>query len=177
MGDRHNKDAEALLAACYDEARRIARIIVARDGAGRGFQATELLNEAALRLIGGDPFEIKGHAHMLALIARTMRRVLIDEARRNAAVKRQTPVLVTAWPDDPSARLIGIGDLDRALAALEAVSPDHAQVIELRFMLGLTVEEAAAASGIAERTIKRRWQAARAWLLDFLDGDGQHHLA
>ena len=177
MGDRHDTETAALLAACYDEARRIARIIVARDGAGRGFQATELLNEAALRLIGGDPLEVKGHAHMLALIARTMRRVLIDEARKTAAAKRQAPIFVTAWPDDPSAALIGISDLDRALAALEAVSPDHAQVVKLRFMLGLTVEETAAASGIPERTIKRRWQAARAWLLDFLDGDGQHQLA
>ncbi|NNM75931.1 sigma-70 family RNA polymerase sigma factor [Sphingomonas sp. ID1715] len=165
----------ALLAACYDEARRIARVVIARDGAGRGLQATELLNEAALRLIGGD-LKVKDQAHMLALTARTMRRVLIDEARKNGAAKRQAPAFVTAWPDDPAAALIDIGDLDRALVALEAVSPDHARIIELRFMLGLTVEEAAAASGIPERTIKRRWQAARAWLLDFLDGNGEPHI-
>lgn len=177
MGVRDDSDTAALLAACYDEARRIARIVIARDGAGKSFQATELLNEAALRLIGGGPLDVKGQAHMLALIARTMRRILIDEARKNAAAKRQTPVFVTTWPDDPAAALIDIGDLDRALAALEEVSPDHARVVELRFMLGLTVEETAAASGIPERTIKRRWAAARAWLLDFLNGDGQPQLA
>lgn len=160
----------ALLAACYDEARRIARIVIARDGAGRGLQATELLNEAAMRLIGGGTLRVTDQAHMLALTARTMRRILIDESRRSGAAKRQAPVFVTAWPDDPAAALIDIGDLDRALEALEAVSPDHAQIIELRFMLGLTVEESAAASGLSERTIKRRWQAARAWLLDHLDG-------
>lgn len=170
-------DTAALLAACYDEARRIARIIVSRDGAARVLQATELLNEAALRLIGGGRVEVNGQAHMLALIARTMRRILIDEARKNAAAKRQAPVFVTAWPDDPAAALVDIGDLDRALAALEDVSPDHARVVELRFMLGLTVEETAAASGVPERTIKRRWQAARAWLLDFLNGDGDARLA
>lgn len=177
MGAWDDSDTAALLAACYDEARRIARIVIARDGAGKGFQATELLNEAALRLIGGGPLDVKGQAHMLALIARTMRRILIDEARRNAAAKRQAPVFVTSWPDDPAASLIDIGDLDRALAALEHVSPDHARVVELRFMLGLTVEETAAASGIPERTIKRRWAAARAWLLDFLNGDGKPRLA
>jgi RNA polymerase sigma factor (TIGR02999 family) len=172
MGVRGDSDTPALLAACYGEARRIARLVVARDGGRQALQATELLNEAALRLIGGGPLEVKDQAHMLALIARTMRRILIDEARRTAAAKRQTPQFVTAWPDDPAAALVDIGDLDRALEALEQVSPEHARVVELRFMLGLTVEETAAASGIPERTIKRRWQAARAWLLDFLNGDG-----
>ena len=174
MGDADNA---SLLAACYDEARRIARLVIARDGAGRQLQATELLNEAALRLIGGGDVKVEGEAHMLALIARTMRRVLIDEARKGAAAKRQAPVFVTAWPDDPAEALIGIGDLDRALEALSAVSPEHAQVVELRFMLGLTVEETSAASGIPERTVKRRWQAARAWLLDHLNGDTVRQLA
>ena len=177
MGEAGRTDAGALLAACYDEARRIAHLVIARDGAGRSLQATELLNEAALRLIGGGSVDVKGQAHMLALVARTMRRILIDEARKNAAAKRQTPAFVTAWPDDAAASLIDIGDLDRALAALEEVSPEHARVVELRFMLGLTIEETAAASGIPERTIKRRWQAARAWLLDFLGDDGRVQLA
>ncbi len=161
----------ALLAACYDDVRRIARGIVARDGPSRPLQATELANEAAIRLMGVDRMEIQGKAHMLAMAARTMRRILIDEARKGGARKRRAPTLVTCWPDDPSSGMIDVGDLDRALEALAAVSPEHAQVVELRFMLGLTVEEAARASGIAERTIKRRWQAARAWLLDFLHDD------
>lgn len=160
-----------LLAACYDDVRRIARRVIARDGMGRSLQATELANEAAIRLMGIDRMEIQGKAHMLALAAQMMRRVLIDEARKGSAGKRRAPTFVTAWPDDPSSSLIDIGDLDRALGALQIFSPDHAQVVELRFMLGLTVEEAAQASGIPERTIKRRWQAARAWLLDYLNQD------
>lgn len=163
----------ALLAACYDDVRRIARGIVARDGPNRPLQATELANEAAIRLIGLDRMEIRGKAHMLAMAARTMRRIMIDEARKGGAAKRHQPTLVTRWPDDPSAALMDVGDLDRALEALAAFSPEHAQVIELRFMLGLTVEEAARASGLAERTVKRRWQAARAWLLDHLDDVAQ----
>ena len=160
-----------LLASCYDDVRRIARGIVARDGPNRPLQATELANEAAIRLIGLDRMEIRGKAHMLAMAARTMRRIMIDEARKGAAAKRHAPTMVTRWPDDPASNLIDIGDLDRALDALGAVSPEHAEVVELRFMLGLTVEEAARASGLAERTVKRRWQAARAWLLDHLSGD------
>lgn len=162
--------SEDLLAACYDDVRRISRRIIARDGMSRALQATELANEAAIRLIGVDRMEIKDKAHMLAMAARTMRRILIDEARKGAAAKRSAPEWVTVWPDDPARRLIDIGDLDRALEALEAHSPEHAQIVELRFMLGLTVTEAALASGIPERTIKRRWQAARVWLLDYLNG-------
>jgi RNA polymerase sigma factor (TIGR02999 family) len=163
--------APALLAACYDDVRRIARRVIATDGMNRALQATELANEAAIRLMGMDRMEIKDKAHMLAMAARTMRRILIDEARKGSAAKRQAPTFITQWPDDPSANLIDIGDLDRALIALEGTSPEHAQIVELRFMLGLTVGEAALASGIPERTIKRRWQAARAWLLDYLNGE------
>ena len=166
-----------LLAACYDDIRRIARRVIARDGMNRALQATELANEAAIRLMGVDRMEIKGKAHMLAMAARTMRRVLIDEARKGSAVKRRAPTLITIWPDDPANSLIDVRDLDRALIALEGFSPEHAQIVELRFMLGLTVEEAAVASGIPERTIKRRWQAARAWLLDHLSDDAQYNLA
>jgi RNA polymerase sigma factor (TIGR02999 family) len=164
-----------LLAACYDETRRIARRIIASDGAKRPLQATELANEAAIRLMGLDRMAIKDRAHMLAMAARTMRRILIDEARKGSASKRHAPTFVTHWPGaDAAGDLIDMVDLDRALEALDSVSPDHAQVIELRFMLGLSVEEAAESSGLSERTIKRRWQAARAWLLDYLSGDGQN---
>jgi RNA polymerase sigma factor (TIGR02999 family) len=174
--DQHSRGGEAvgggvspaLLAACYDDVRRIARRVIAGDQMNRALQATELANEAAIRLMGMDRMEIKDKAHMLAMAARTMRRILIDEARKGSAGKRRAPTFHTAWPDDPASSLIDLGDLDRALSALQTHSPDHAQVVELRFMLGLTVEEAAAASGIPERTIKRRWQAARAWLLDYL---------
>lgn len=165
-----------LLASCYDDVRRIARGIVARDGPNRPLQATELANEAAIRLMGVDRMQINGQAHMLAMAARTMRRIMVDEARKGASAKRHAPTLVTAWPDD-SAQAIEIGDLDQALTALGAVSAEHAQIVELRFMLGLTVEETVRATGLADRTVKRRWQAARAWLLDYLSHDGDNAVA
>jgi len=166
-----------MLASCYEEVRRIARRVIASNGEKRPLQATELANEAAIRLMGLDRMVIRDQGHMLAMAARTMRRILIDEARKGSAAKRHMPTMVTRWPDDPSHALVDIVDLDRALVALEAVSGEHAQVIELRFMLGLSVEDAASASGLSERTIKRRWQAARAWLLDYLNGDGEYRLA
>ena len=166
-----------LLAACYDDVRRIARRVISGDRQNQAIQATELANEAVIRLMGVDRMEIKDKSHMLAMAARTMRRVLIDEARKGSASKRHAPTFITQWPDAPPTSLIDIADLDRALVALEATSPEHAQIIELRFMLGMTVEEAALASGVPTRTIKRRWQAARAWLLDYLGEDGRAQLA
>jgi len=166
-----------MLASCYDETRRLARRILAGDGAKRPLQATELANEAAIRLMGLDRMAIRDRGHMLAMAARTMRRILIDEARGRGAAKRHAPTFVTQWPDDPAALAVDIVDLDRALAALDAVSPDHAEVVELRFMMGLSVEETAAHSGLSVRTVKRRWQAARIWLLDHLRDDAGAHPA
>ena len=169
--------AAGMLALCYEDTRQIARRMLAGEGARRGFQATELANEAAIRLMALDRMAIKDRGHMLAMAARTMRRILIDESRRHGAVKRHAPTFITRWPDDADAQLIDIVDLDRALEALDAVSPEHAQIVELRFMMGLSVEEAATNSGVSVRTVKRRWQSARAWLLDFLQDDGAHALA
>jgi RNA polymerase sigma factor (TIGR02999 family) len=174
--DVPDEAASALLAQSYEEVRRVAHRIIASDSQRKVMQATELAHEAILRLININRIEIQGRAHLLALAAQSMRRVLIDEARKGAAAKRRMPEMVTRWPDrspDEVAvdQLVGIEDLDRALVALERVSPDHAQVVELRFMLGMTVEEASQASNVPARTIKRRWQTARAWLLDFLNPD------
>ena len=104
---------------------------------------------------------------MLALAARTMRRILIDEARKAGAAKRHAPTLMTMWPGSASS-VIDLSDLDEALSALHAYSDDHATIVEMRFTLGLTVDETARQTGIPERTIKRRWQVARAWLHDYL---------
>lgn len=160
--------AEQLLASCYEDMRRVARAIMAGDGMRARLQPTDLVNEAALRLIQSMPSNIADQGHMLAMAGRTMRRVLIDEARRHSAAKRTPPAIVTEFPGGGRDDLVSIEDLDRALAALERFSSEHARVVELRFSLGLTVEETALATGTPERTVKRRWQAARAWLLDYL---------
>lgn len=159
---------ERLLADCYEDMRRVARGIMAGDGLRHRLQPTDLVNEASLRLIQSMPGRVADQGHMLAMAARTMRRVLIDEARRVRAAKRAPPLVLTQFPGGRSEDVVGVEDLDGALEALTAFSVEHARVVELRFTLGLTVEETARATGMPERTVKRRWAAARAWLLDYL---------
>jgi RNA polymerase sigma factor (TIGR02999 family) len=158
-----------LLADCYAEMRRTARALIAREG-GVPMQPTDLANEAAIRLMALDRMEVNGRGHVLALAARAMRQALIDEVRKARAAKRQLPGTLTNWPGG-GAKLVELDVLDDALRALAEVSPQHAEVVELRFSLGLTIEEAAEAIGTTDRTIKRRWQAARAWLQNYLDTD------
>jgi RNA polymerase sigma factor (TIGR02999 family) len=166
--DRAAADGERLLAQCYEDMRRIARRILAGDGMAVSIQPTDLAHEAAVRLITSDAGIIAAdRGHMLALAARTMRRILIDEARKACAAKRHAPTLMTRWPGAP-ASLVDLSDLDEALGALQDFSDGHAMIVEMRFTLGLTVEETARQTGIPERTVKRRWQAARAWLHDYL---------
>jgi RNA polymerase sigma factor (TIGR02999 family) len=166
-----------VIEACYGDMRRIAGRIIAGDGAGHLSQATELVNDAVIRLIRTPDLAVASPAHLMALAAQTMRRVLIDEARKAAAAKRVAPDYRTAWPDQEHKRLVTMEELDSALTALATVSPDHARIVELRFMMGLTVDETASATGLASRTVKRRWQGARAWLFDYLNGAAVSALA
>jgi RNA polymerase sigma factor (TIGR02999 family) len=160
-----------VLARCYGEMRTMARRILSGNVLGRALQPTELANEAAIRLIRSNLSNARNESHLLAIAARTMRHILVDEARKAASAKRDASVLMTAWPGAEGAGepLVSMIDLDGALAALAAISPERAEIVELRFMLGMTVEETAAATGMAERTVKRQWQAARAWLLAWID--------
>lgn len=160
-----------LSADCYAEMRRAARRMLSGDRQRLQFDPTELAHDAILRLIQSDAAQANDQAHALALGARTMRRILIDEVRRASAAKRHMPTLLPTILGGSRAT-IDVQALDAALNALEAVSPDHATIVELRFSLGLTVEETAETLGIAPRTVKRRWQSARAWLQDHLADDG-----
>lgn len=154
---------------CYAEIRRIARRLVS-GWVDAPMQPTELVHEAAIRLLQIDAFKVQDAGHVLALAARIMRQALIDEVRRLQAAKRQAPQLVTAWPEREAA-VVPLDVLDAALAELVRVSPEHAEIVEMRFTLGMTVEEVAKASGLSARTVKRRWQTARAWLYRYLDAD------
>ena len=159
-----------MLTACYSEMRRMARRIMANNVLGQVLQPTELANEAAIRLIRANLENVKDRGHLLAVSARLMRQLMIDEARKGMAAKRHPPALMTAWPSDDEQVLVDIGDLDVALNALATLSPTRAEIVELRFMMGMTVQETSAAMGMPERTVKRQWQAARAWLLAHLNG-------
>jgi|CXWL01.1.fsa_nt_gi RNA polymerase sigma factor (TIGR02999 family) len=157
------------LARCYTEMRIMARRILAGNKLGQVLQPTELANEAAIRLIRSNLAQASDEGHLLAIAARSMRQILIDEARKAVSAKRNAPLLITVWPGRDNQATVDMAGIDAALAALAAISPARAEIVELRFMLGMTVEETAAAMRMPERTVKRNWQAARAWLLAYLN--------
>ena len=163
--------AEALT-RCYAEMRIMARRILSGNPIGLVLQPTELANEAAIRLIRASLSNAKDEAHLLAIAARTMRQILVDEARKSQAAKRDSAGLMTAWPGSTKSAPVSLADIDEALTRLTAISPKRAEIVELRFMLGMTIEETSIASGIPVRTVKRQWQAARAWLLACLQDRG-----
>ncbi|MBI3860325.1 MAG: sigma-70 family RNA polymerase sigma factor [Planctomycetia bacterium] len=160
---------ERLLPLVYDELRRLAAAKLAHEASGQTLQATALVHEAYLRLVGGagnEPrFETRGHFFTAA--AEAMRRILIDRARSKGRQKRGGGArrlelneldLASLPPDDD------LLALDEALTKLEREEPVKAQLVKLRFFAGLTDEQAAAALGISRATAARYWSFARAWL-------------
>jgi len=139
-----------LVVDCYGELRRIARQLLAREHGQALIDPTELANTVAIRLLALRDDAVNDEGHMLALSARMMRRELIDQARAASAAKRTPPEPVTMWPGEPATAGIDAEALDRALAALADFSPDHARIVELRFTFGLTVEETARLTGLAD---------------------------
>jgi RNA polymerase sigma factor (TIGR02999 family) len=163
-GSGHARDQ--LLALCYAELRSIARRILAGDASSYRWQPTELVNEAVLRVLKLDRMQWKDRAHFLGTAATVMRQTLLDEVRRFHASKRQRPAVVTTWFDAGVATIdLDLERLDRSLNRLAEISPDRARLVELRFFVGLTIEETADVLGISTPTVKRQWDAARAWLL------------
>lgn len=178
LGEAARGDAHAageLLPLVYQQLRELARHRMADERAGHTFQATALVHEAYMRLVGGREVPWSGRAHFFGAAAEAMRRILIDHARANGGPKRgngrrRVPlnVLDLAAPDQ-SAEILS---LDDAISRLEQqLSADLAQVVRLRFYAGLTVEETALSLGVTARTVERRWAAARAWLFRELGYD------
>lgn len=150
-----------MLAGAYGEIRRIARAVVSRSGPVQ-LEPTELANEAVIRLIlSSTTFENQGH--MLATAARALRQSMIDELRKSGAAKRLAPSAITMALGSGQP-VVSLELLDEAIRQLQTVSAESARIVELRFMLGMTIDEAAQAMAISPRTLKRKWAAARAWL-------------
>jgi RNA polymerase sigma factor (TIGR02999 family) len=164
-GDPHA--AEALLPLVYDELRHLAKARLAAEPPGQSIQATELVHEAYLRLIGDDQTRWKSRGYFFGAAARAMRRILIDRARMRQAAKRgrdQERINfysdVAVAPDRDEKLML----LDAALDRLESADPLKAKLVELRFFAGLTNQEAAEQLGISTATATRHWAYARAWL-------------
>jgi RNA polymerase sigma factor (TIGR02999 family) len=157
----------------YRELRRIAGHCMQNEQSGRSIQATALVHEAWLRLIDVDHVDWQHRAHFLAVSAQIMRRILLDRARRRIAAKRggkAARVNLDEVPDVSSGRASELIALDDALKTLAEIDPRKAQVIELRFFGGLSVEETAEVIKVSPDTVLRDWRLARAWLLAELSG-------
>ena len=172
---RGDDDArERLVRLVYDEVHRLARAALRGETPDRTLQATALINEAYLRLLGGPPVTWENRAHFFASAAEVMRRVVIDAARKRNADKRggrltRSPLLDegATVSSDPASLLA----IDEALEQLAAQDPQRAAIVKLRFFSGLSAAEAAAALGLSLRTLEREWRYARAWLLVRLAGE------
>jgi RNA polymerase sigma factor (TIGR02999 family) len=167
--------ASQLLPLVYDELRQLAAQKLAHETAGQTLQPTALVHEAYLRLVGGEQEQHwNSRGHFFAAAAEAMRRILIDNARRKKADKAGGG---WQWHEliDAELAVDSTGDdlfaVDEALSRLAATHPRAAQLVHLRFFLGLTLEEAAAHLGLQTRTAYRDWAYARAWLRRELDRD------
>lgn len=157
---------DRLLELCYSELRKLAGRMLAGDAASLRMQPTELANEAAIRVLKLDLMNWQDRAHFLATAATVMRQALLDEVRRFRAEKRQLPAVFTTLFDSGVATIeLDLEKLDRSLRRLAAVSTERARLVELRFFVGLTVEETADVLEMSPATVKRQWDVARAWLL------------
>ena len=158
--------AEALIPLLYDELRRTARRVRWQSGGGETLQTTVLVHEAYLKLRGTPGFH--NRAHFLRAAAMAMRQVVIDAARASLSAKRGRGAEHVALEDVESELMLPddtwLLALSDALQALESLSPRLAQVVECRFFAGYTDEETALALGLTDRTIRRDWLKARAWL-------------
>jgi RNA polymerase sigma factor (TIGR02999 family) len=172
--------SEQLLPLVYDELRKLADQRLARESSGQTLQATALVHEAYLRLLGPDDAGVirwDGRGHFFAAAAEAMRRIIIDHARAKRAVKRGGDGRRLKL--DPSALTLdeipdAVLDLDEALTRLAATEPDKAELVKLRFFGGLTLPQAAAVLGISGTTADRRWAYAKAWLYDALSEESSN---
>ena len=168
QGDPHA--AEQLLPLVYDELRRLAAAKLAKEQPGQTLEATALVHEAYVRLVGKHPEgarEWEGRAHFFAAAAEAMRRILVEQARRKRRQKRGGGLLRAeidlAHIAGPMPE-IDVLSLDEAMTRFAAQDPARAKLVRLRFYVGMSTEEAAKVLGISAVTAKRYWQYARAWL-------------
>jgi RNA polymerase sigma factor (TIGR02999 family) len=174
QGDPHA--ADQLLPLVYDELRQLAAAKLAQEKPGQTLQATALVHEAYLRLVDVEQAQHwNSRGHFFAACAEAMRRILVNHARDKGRQKRGG-----GWQRVDLDRLAAVDGasedevlaLDEALQRLEVQNKPCAELVKLRFFTGLTMEEAAAALGVAPRTAHRYWVFARAWLFDALRADG-----
>ena len=160
--------SEQLLPLIYEELRRLARSRMARERPGQTLQATALVHEAYLRLVGDTDLGWDSRGHFFASAAEAMRRILIERARRRGRLRHGGDLVKATFDEGAVVGGPAPGDdieaLDEALTRLERQDAKMAQIVKLRYFAGLTVAETAAVMDVAPRSVNRLWTAARAWL-------------
>jgi len=161
------KATEELLPLVYDELRRLAGYKMSGESSAHTLQATALVHEAWMRLVGGNQGGWENRAHFFAAAAESMRRILVEHARRKMSQKRgggaahteldESSIVMTAPPDE----LLAVNE---ALDKLAKEDPAAAELVKLRYFVGMTMDEAASAMGLAKRTAEGIWTYAKAWL-------------
>ena len=159
---------DALIPIVYDELRRVAKRKLAGQRSDHTLQATALVHEAYLRLVNRKAAQWRDRTHFFALAAQMMRQILVDHARMRNASKRGGGAVTVVLDDEDAGVGIKINldliDLDAAIKGLASLDPRQAQLVELRFFGGLSIEEAASVVNISPATAKREWTTARVWL-------------
>ncbi len=170
-GREDPRAADQLLPLVYEELRRLAQKQMANERPGQTIQATALVHEAYLRLVGAPKLRWESRAHFFAAAALAMRRILVDRARRRQAVKHGgdrrrvgIELVEVACEDSAFGGAEQLVALDEALDELERVDARKARVVMLRYFAGLTIQDTAEALNLSPTTVKDEWQFARAWL-------------
>jgi RNA polymerase sigma-70 factor (ECF subfamily) len=173
LGAARDGDPEAwdrLIPLIYDDLRALARRQLRRELGERTMHPTSLVHEAYTKLAGSGALQAENRAHFLAIAARAMRQVLVDEARRRSAAKRRAASTRAFLDEYDLALEVDAGELLALDDALETLEARQRQVVECRFFGGMEEREIAAALGVTERTVRRDWVKARAWLYRTLYG-------
>ena len=171
--DGDDRARDRLAERVYVELQRVAVGYLRHERVDHTLQSTALVHEAYLRLAEGATVEWRDRLHFYRLAARAMRRILVDHARRHRAAKRGDGARVQldetrlVAPESP----VDLVDVHAALERLKEQDPRQAEIVELRFFAGLTVEETAEALGLSRATVNREWRFARAWLKARLESE------
>lgn len=159
---------DTLFERLYVELRKISATLLRGEG-DISLTTGDLVNEAVMLVINSEAIEFNDKAHFLALSARTMRRVLIDHARKHASNKRQHQKVTLVTHLMGGQESVDIHRLENALVRLKAMNPDRAKIVEMRYYGGLSLEQIAQVMGCSASTVKRDWRVSRAWLLEAIE--------
>lgn len=162
-GDIQARDA--LFKLLYNELRQVSAALL-RAERNNSLSTGDLVNEAVLRLIKLEQIEWTDKSHFLALSARAMRRILIDHARKKNSDKRHHHKVTLVTHVEGVSQRFDMDLLEKSLIRLGVIDPEKAEIVELRYFGGMSLQEIAEVVGASESTVKRQWRVARAWLLD-----------